>query len=520
MGCLLDENDLKNYKLKEFFLSMLDFTFGCTEPVAIALNGAHLKNIIIENYFKNYDSFNCLIFENFTSIDEKHKNQKSNFYGKLKIDVFIDKMTYKNAFNVGIPGTKIKGVKEAFLLGFLFGDKNKNLEIFNSISENDFELFSKILSDDKKKKKIFEIFDFNSVDSDLLFIKSIAKIDDKYFVAQTENTHGNVLTYNFNEKDKIEQNCYNNHKFNNNKEAFLNQNFDRRFYEEKNFLKIIDFLYLEQDVREKIIEGIVCNFLASHEKNEINDFEDFFVSQAIFNRMVGKKLKVLACAKSGNKGLTSLVSTFHYYITRKSNIEKFVNHFLKYNVDITFFYQILNFNNKNEFENKYFKFVEMLKDQNERENIYNICRKYVEKEEKLIKASILACYITSIITNNFGFISSICGVMYGAGAGFLASMLFIDNKFELFSKSFLNYISSFGGVFCDGAKSSCSIKGSTAIRASINSKKLTEKKFCVDYKDGYLGSTFFETIQNLKKFNSAIYKINETMLEILKEKNI
>jgi len=28
-------------------------------------------------------------------------------------------MTYKNAFNVGIPGTKIKGVKEAFLLGFL-----------------------------------------------------------------------------------------------------------------------------------------------------------------------------------------------------------------------------------------------------------------------------------------------------------------------------------------------------------------------------------------------------------------
>jgi len=91
------------YTAKEIILSQIKPALGCTEPAAIALNGAYLKD-----YVKNAN----------------------------KIRLTINTNLMKNAMYVPIPNTGKKfGVKLAFALGYLCGDKNKGLSIFENIDK-------------------------------------------------------------------------------------------------------------------------------------------------------------------------------------------------------------------------------------------------------------------------------------------------------------------------------------------------------------------------------------------------
>ncbi|WP_457560399.1 L-cysteine desulfidase family protein [Caminibacter sp.] len=90
------------FDAKEVIFSQIKPALGCTEPAAIALNAAYLKELI----------------------------------DKIPINLTINTNLLKNAMYVPIPNTDGRfGVKFAFALGFLCGNKDKGLNIFEDLDE-------------------------------------------------------------------------------------------------------------------------------------------------------------------------------------------------------------------------------------------------------------------------------------------------------------------------------------------------------------------------------------------------
>jgi len=416
--------------VKDFFLSMINFTSGCTEPAAIALNASHASAAL-------YDG---------EKIEDIHLQ--------------IDYLTYKNAYNAGIPNTLThKGTIWSFLFGWIIRRPELELEVFKLLNEKGIEQAEKLAETINLK------ISFNERSS--LFIRSFVKTDQRIIATQTMDIHNSVSRKIFDRTgfrtDQLEgiiTEIENGEKMEHETALSGNDYFNIEYYEPGRWVTIVDELYADKDVRTMIGEGIGSNLNAENvgKLEWDTSSKDLGVGSAIYARMSGKPIKVLACGKSGNKGLTSIVSTVNY------------------------------------------------------------CRDKGYDEEKTIKSVILACFVNSIITIRFGFISSICGVVYGAGAGFLASLLYLDNKLDDYHKAFLNYISRFGGIFCDGAKVSCAVKGNTAVQAALDSRDMIGKNLTVDYHDGYLGKTFYKTLENLLLYNDALKQMDRITVSILKNK--
>ena len=136
------------FSAKEIILSEIKPALGCTEPAAIALNGAYLKSI--------------------------------NPHAET-ITLTINTNLLKNAAYVPIPNTnRSYGVKFAFALGYLFGDKNDGLNIFKNITPQ------KV----KKAKEFEKNIELNIKEGNEIYIKSMA---DEY----------EVLTYGYHDFIKL-----------------------------------------------------------------------------------------------------------------------------------------------------------------------------------------------------------------------------------------------------------------------------------------------------------------------------
>lgn len=416
-------------KIKEFFLSMVYFTSGCTEPAAIALNAAHASEALQGMKIKS-------------------------------IILQMDYLTYKNAFNAGIPNAPLhKGAMWAYIFGLVIGDKSLELEIFSRLEQNIIEKAGKIEANIPFRIKF--------VERGSLYLKSIIFTDRSVICTITSESHNSVkqsiydlMDFGNSDLESVVMKLDELEHIEYSKKIKEETLFNNEYYAPEIWLDLIEELYSDSEVVNIVKEGIEANLIAQTEGQKDWDTvrTDLGTGSAIYARMSGKPIRVLACANSGNKGLTSIVPTVNYCMNRGL------------------------------------------------------------REEDTIKAVTLACFVNSIITIKFGFISSICGVVYGAGAGFLAAMMMIDNQLTSYDKVFINYISSFGGIFCDGAKVSCAIKGNTAIQAAFTAKDMFDKGLIVDYQDGYLGKSFNDTLENLMKYNDAMREMDKITVSILDNK--
>merc|ERR1711879_92529 len=200
--------------------------------------------------------------------------------------------------------------------------------------------------------------------------------------------------------------------------------------------ELIDTAYGDAELRQTVRQGIAYNMAAAlHGQQYIssqgNDGEHL-VMGAIFARMNGDPIPVMSCAGSGNKGLTSFIPVVAY------------------------------------------------------------SRQHNRGEETEIKAVLVSILLTTLITSRFGEVSSVCGAQYAAGAGIIGGILYLRDELQLFEGAYNNFVSSISGGFCDGAKGSCSMRGSTAVSVALASIKHAEAGFIVSSRDGFLGQSFLE----------------------------
>ncbi|NOZ12071.1 MAG: hypothetical protein GXO69_00310 [Acidobacteria bacterium] len=235
--------------------------------------------------------------------------------------------------------------------------------------------------------------------------------------------------------------------------------FDDNDYNWQNWEEMIETAIQDPTLRKTLEKGIRCNAEAArYGKTHLDGDRDDLVSGAIFSRMTGDPIMVMSCAGSGNKGLTSIVP------------------------------------------------------------VLAVAKREDADPEKRLKAVTLSALVTSLVTARFGAVSSTCGVLYAAGAGLVAAFLYLENRMELFPAAYRNYISAVAGAFCDGAKGSCAMRGISAVQNALKAVQFAEKGFQMKEKDGFLGHSFRETLDNLLKYNPAVSEFDSHTIRILQGK--
>lgn len=232
------------------------------------------------------------------------------------------------------------------------------------------------------------------------------------------------------------------------------------WYEPDNWHSLVNELYNDNSFLNFMRTGIANNLeVANFGKKYISLEDDYGVSAAIFTRMSGDVVPVMSCAGSGNKGLTAIIPAVR------------------------------------------------------------IAQEYNGSQEQQEKAAIYSTLLTSLITARFGAVSSVCGAFYGSGVGFIAAILYIKNRFDIFFPAYKNYMAAVTGAYCDGAKGSCSVKGRTAVQSALKSVQLAESGFSVSEKDGVLGASFVETLNHLARYTEHFCAFDDETIYVLKNKS-
>jgi len=238
--------------------------------------------------------------------------------------------------------------------------------------------------------------------------------------------------------------------------------FEDAVYVPGNWPGLIDTLYENDPLQQTVRQAIAYNMAAAlHGRKYVaggGEGMESLVMGAIFARMSGDPVPVMSCAGSGNKGLTCIIPVVSW------------------------------------------------------------ARERVMGEEPEIRGVLVSILLTTLITSRFGEVSSVCGAQYAAGAGVIAGLLYLKDRLDLFDGAYNNFVSSIGGGFCDGAKGSCSMRGNAAVTTALNAISHAENGFVVSGRDGFLGNTFKETLDNLSKYNPIVARFELETIKILQDK--
>jgi len=234
--------------------------------------------------------------------------------------------------------------------------------------------------------------------------------------------------------------------------------FEDELFESSRWVKTVELLYKDSELRERVKRAIDVNLSAIEYGRKYLEPQINPAFGAIYARMGGDNIEISSCAGSGNKGIVA-IGVVSY-----------------------------------------------------------LAKKMKKGEEETTKAVILSCLITSLITSRFGFVSSECGVVHAAGVGLMAALLYLENELNLFFDAYKNYIEGVGGVFCDGAKRGCSMKGYSASEMALKSIALAKNSTTAPSTDGFLGRDFRETIYNLLQYDPYFKLFDRETIDILQRK--
>ncbi|NLY09643.1 MAG: serine dehydratase subunit alpha family protein [Tissierellia bacterium] len=283
-------------KIHEIILNILRRevapSVGCTEPVAIALNGAYAASIL-------------------QGLGEQINS----------IELNLSKGIYKNGMDVGIPGTEKTGLDVATTLGIALADPSNGLELLGSIGENERKLSDYML-------EYIPPMITPLKESKPIFIETIIKTDNHIICAITEDKHDNITSLQLDGIDLPVE-----------KKDLLTKNSTADLTEFYN-LSIDEIVKAIEDIPavdlEFLLDGLKVNLgvanmgtvnpygLAVGYNSHLN-MEEGLVSRDLVNlaftltaaasdvRMSGERIPVMSSSGSGNNGLTAIlpIAAFH-----------------------------------------------------------------------------------------------------------------------------------------------------------------------------------------------------------------
>lgn len=389
---------------------------GCTGPISVALAAAAAKNAV---------------------------------GGELKkLELTIDKDTYKNSISVATPNTPYYGVIEPAVVAAMYGNASYGLEVLRDIGDNW----------DSEKVKSFALENTDvSIKWDLkvmgVYIEAYAYTDRGIGHAIVAQQHDKIV---FQEANGITQKKDLNYSAD---DLRFDQNYPIRAYKIKDFYDFIcevpieDITFLKKALeinynlaKAGLDEGMGARFGEGFSSMGIDTYVNrakALASAASDARMSGKALSAMSCASSGNVGITASVP------------------------------------------------------------LIPVSEHFHASEEILLRAVALSFLLTIYGKAHIGRLSPMCAcamvASIGIGAG---SCYMMGGDYEQIEATISNIVGATGGVLCDGAKFGCALKLAFGVGNAIESAALAMIGKRIPLYNGVVGANADETLTILGRIAS------------------
>ena len=363
----------------------------------------------------------------------------------------------KNVMGVTVPNSGgLKGIDVAAVLGIVGGDPDMDLAVLESVTKEDQEKTKELLNQKFCTCKLIE-----GVATLYIVVELCA--GEHTALVEIQKTHKNITRM---EKDgmsvlkKTEADEENGHKAG-----------DKQLLAVKNILEFADKVKIE-DVEEILNRQIECNMaicreglehpygaevgrilIDGNEKPTVGLKARAFAAAGSDARMNGCPMPVVINSGSGNQGITVSVPVIVY--AKEKNIEK----------------------------------------------------------EKLLRGLVVSNLIAVHQKKYIGSLSAYCGVVSAACGAACGICYMRGYPYEVVCETITNTIATVGGMVCDGAKSSCAAKISTALQTALLGMKMGLHDRAFQPGEGLVEDDVEETIRSIGRMGRD--GMHSTDLEIL-----
>jgi len=373
---------------------------------------------------------------------------------KVKVDIYLDFDTFKNAAAVGVPGGGF-GIKDCVRKA-LYGNPEQGLKVLTSTEK---------IYDGEIKLQV------NPLDVSHLFVYTV--IDGKNS-SLISHRHDNIVYKGapLRLKEAVQK------AVKAKKKDSLAKLYDKKKHEVKvPYDKIVENLKSLAEipsVKSKVEEGIYLNSRLAEENLESEKYLGIarslpssnltermikYTVAAVESRMGGSSIPAMAVAGSGNQGIAATLPIVVY--SREKGIGE-------------------------------------------------------EKEKEAILLSWLTTIYTTAFTKYISPICGQgikAGVGLASGLGYL-----LDENYKVVEGAIANHLASLTGMICDGAKSGCSLKVASAVDTAYRAAILSASGIKIDGNEGIVSNTVEETLRYLGEYVDAAEYLNEKIVEIMRRK--
>ncbi len=383
-----------------------------------------------------------------------------------KVEVTVSTNFYKNAANVGVPGTSLRGIKISAALGCLLPRTNPGLDVLNDIDDKLILQAQNCVSEGRITVSV-------ETDTDPVYVKvntsnltektSVEILHEHSFIAQVTK-NGNIRVSNsFTENNEKSP------------ENILKQ---YSLQDLIGFVRTMDpsdlsFLVAAAKINYEAallgLENSSMRFGPALRKMPNNLPVPFTIIHEVQTltgaaseaRMKGLKVPIMTITGSGNHGITNFLGT------------------------------------------------------------YVFAKQLGADEETLARALAISSMVTVYIKGFTSRLTAYCGCAIAPAAGIAAAGVYLlGGEFEDMLHAMQSVIGTFSGMLCDGAKESCSYKVSTVAGSAAQFAQLAMEGAYLSSGNGILGQTIEESFMNLGLLNDPGMKETEKLVIQMIEKNL
>ena len=383
----------------------------------------------------------------------------------ISIEVSIN--IFKNAINVFIPGTDMRGIAMACALGAYTKRSDAKLAVLDHITPE-------IISKAKKLVENNEVYVKYVNSNDPVYVKaSVSDSDNDETQVTIMNNHSNIVNITKNGAVLFQSEIEDVTDFNN--QHLLLQHPVKFWIEFIDSLEISDLDFLVEaaelnhaaaldDIKNPGMslgpslklhyEPVAGNCSAICETRRLTGA----ASEA---RMMGLQVPIMAITGSGNHGITNFLGT--YAMAKSLGVD----------------------------------------------------------DEKLVKSLAITSMITIYIKEFTSKLTAFCGCAIAPATGLAASGVYLlGGSYEEMENAMQSVIGTFAGMLCDGAKESCAFKVSTVASAAVQFAYLAMNGAFVPKNNGIVGNSIEESFENLGILNNpGMVKTDEVVTELI-QKNL
>ncbi len=397
---------------------------GCTEPSAVALAVAKARETLGEE--------------------------------PEKILLHVSGNILKNAMNVGIPGTNLKGIETAAALGSVAGKAEYGLEVLKGVEEDHIRQAQEMIQQGRLEIQLKDC-------EEKLYIEAKCIKGDRSAEAVIERYHTNFVNVCKNDrviyfKDKEESAEEISGTYHLTLERIW-EFVQQCGMEQLSFLK--EVIEVNSRIAEEGLRGEygmgVGKHLAERGKRETEtDFQTYvvsYVSAAADARMAGCALPVMATTGSGNQGLTASLPVIA------------VAGWLK-------------------------------------------C-----SEEELYRGLALSELVTIHVKEYIGKLSALCGCAIAASIGSACGITYLlGGQYKNIEYAVKNMVADISGLICDGAKAGCALKIATSVSGAIQCAYLALEGVEAPERDGIVCESVEDTICNLGNLGNNGMRVTDHVI--------